>query len=65
MKNNMNDDCAQNPAASLTHSREVVGTGVLNGGLAFCPYNVNQILLTSDLMPVALLSDPMIRIPLS
>ena len=26
---------------------------------------VNRILLTSDLMPVVLLSDPMIRIPLS
>ena len=26
---------------------------------------INQILLTSDLMPVALLSDPMIQIPLS
>ena len=38
---------------------------LLNGGSALCPYNVNQILLTSNPMPVALLSDLMIQIPLS
>ena len=35
---------------------------VLNGGSAYGPYDVNRISLTSDLMPVALLSDPMIRL---
>ena len=38
---------------------------LLNGGLALRLYDINRIPLTSDLMPVALLSDPMIRIPLS
>ena len=41
------------------------GREVLNGGSAYGPYNVNRIPLTSDPMLVALLSDPMIRIPLS
>ena len=46
--------------------REVMGKqGVLNGGLAYGLYDVNQIPLTSDPMPTVLLSDPMIRIPLS
>ena len=35
---------------------------VLNGGLAYGLYDVNRILLTSDLMPAALLSDPMIQL---
>ena len=39
--------------------------GMLNGGSALCPYDVNRIPLISDPMPVALLSDPMIRMPLS
>ena len=38
---------------------------LLNGGLAYGLYNVNQIPLTSDPMLVALLSDPKIWIPLS
>ena len=38
---------------------------LLNGGSALCPYDVNWILLTSDPMLVALLSNLMIRIPLS
>ena len=35
---------------------------LLNGGSAYGPYDVNRIPLTSDLMPAALLSDPMIRL---
>ena len=35
---------------------------LLNGGLAYGPYDVNRITLTSDPMPAALLSDPMIRL---
>ena len=38
---------------------------LLNGGSAYGPYDVNRIPLISDPMPAALLSDPMIRIPLS
>ena len=38
---------------------------VLNGGLAYGPYDINRIPLTSDPMPVVLLSDPKIQIPLS
>ena len=38
---------------------------VLNGGLAYGPYDINQILLTSDPMPEALLSNLKIQIPLS
>ena len=40
-------------------------TTVLNGGSVYGPYDINRIPLTSDPMPVALLSDPMIRLPLS
>ena len=36
---------------------------ILNGGSAYGPYDVNQILLTSNLMPAVLLSNPKIRIP--
>ena len=35
---------------------------MLNGGSAYGPYDVNQILLISDPMPAALPSDPMIRL---
>ena len=35
---------------------------MLNGGLAYGPYNVNRIPLTSDPMPAALLSNPMIQL---
>ena len=38
---------------------------LLNGGSAYGPYNINRIPLTSDLMLVALLSDPKIWLPLS
>ena len=38
---------------------------VLNRGSAYGPYDVNRIPLTSDPMPAVLLSDPMIRLPLS
>ena len=39
------------------HSRLTINPGptLLNRGLAYGPYNVNQILLTSDLMPAVLL----------
>ena len=37
-------------------------TRLLNGGSAYGPYDVNRIPLTSNPMPVALLSDPMIRL---
>ena len=35
---------------------------LLNGGSAYGPYDINWIPLTSDPMPAALLSDPMIRL---
>ena len=35
---------------------------LLNGGSAYGPYDVNRIPLTSDPMPAALLSNPMIRL---
>ena len=37
-------------------------TGLLNGGSAYGPYDVNRIPLTSNPMPVVLHSDPMIRL---
>ena len=38
---------------------------MLNGGSAYARTYVNRLPLTSEPMPEALLSDPMIRIPLS
>ena len=50
---------------SATSATSLAITLLLNGGSVLCPYDVNWIPLISDLMPAALLSDPMIRIPLS
>ena len=56
---------ANNAVIMQTEQLGRIETLVLNGGSASCPYDVNRIPLTSDPVPVALLSDPMIRIPLS
>ena len=51
--------------AHINSSSEQMVQLVLNRGSAYSPYDVNQIPLISNPMPVALLSDPKIRIPLS
>ena len=61
----MNENTPHGLGETSHHYPSTFSSSLLNGGSAYGLYDVNQILLTSDPMPAALLSDLKIRIPLS